>query len=100
MNASDNVSRLADMLADPNRFRSYADSLLRSVGVGPTELAQLMFMPTSDQRAALAAILAPAAPEQPPAPAAAPRPADHLPAWRRQHIERQASAALVPRAGR
>lgn len=106
MNASAN--RLAELLQDPTAYRAAAHDLLRSVGVGPTDLARLTLTPSTERRAALAALLAappaamqqqsPAATEQP-APAEAEPASVHtvanLPAWRRQLIEEHARRVLA-----
>ena len=96
---TDNVPRLAELLKDPNAFRGAADDLLRNVGVGPAELARLTLMPSGEQGAVLAALVAPPAktdpspaePEPPPAPAGALSPADSWP-LSRQHALRMAAA--------
>ena len=41
----DDVTRLTAALGDPNAFRGAADDLLRSIGIGPPELARLTVAP-------------------------------------------------------
>ena len=101
----DDVARLAAGLANPNAFRGAADDLLRSIGIGPPELARLTLAPRAERRrpwrpcsrsvAARAETKANEPPAETTAPAVAstmaPK-ADNLPVWRLEHLRRHGSA--------
>lgn len=95
---------LAAELTNPTAFRAAANDLLRTIGIGPVELARLTLTPSGERRQALATMLGPppaqAEPQQPPPPEPEQPPAEaepapvrttaNLPAWRRQLIEEHA----------